>query len=86
LGRVILIVSDALRDDTAAQQMGYLPHLVEEEKATRYTVIAEMPTMSRPMYETLHTGMPVCVHGSPTIGWCGGRPCRTSSLRTCSTA
>ncbi len=26
---VILVVSDALRDDTAAHQMGYLEHLVE---------------------------------------------------------
>ena len=63
MGRVILVVSDALRDDTAAQQMGYLQHLVEAEKATRYTVIAEVPTMSRPLYETLHTGVPVSMHG-----------------------
>lgn len=63
MGRVILIVSDALRDDTAAQQMGYLQHLVEAAKASRYTVIAEVPTMSRPLYETLHTGVPVSVHG-----------------------
>jgi predicted AlkP superfamily pyrophosphatase or phosphodiesterase len=63
MGRVILVVSDALRDDTAAQQMGYLQHLVEAEKATRYTVVAELPTMSRPLYETLHTGVPVSVHG-----------------------
>ncbi len=63
MGRVILVVSDALRDDTAAQQMGYLQHLVEAERATRYTVIAELPTMSRPLYETLHTGVPVSVHG-----------------------
>ncbi|MBM2844612.1 MAG: hypothetical protein HW404_2449, partial [Anaerolineales bacterium] len=27
MGRVIMVVSDALRDDTAAQQMGYLQHL-----------------------------------------------------------
>ena len=47
MGRVILVVSDALRDDTAAKQMGYLQHLVEAGKATRYTVVAEPPTMSR---------------------------------------
>jgi predicted AlkP superfamily pyrophosphatase or phosphodiesterase len=63
MGKVILVVSDALRDDTARQQMGYLQHLVEAGKATRYTVIAELPTMSRPLYETLHTGVPVSVHG-----------------------
>src|SRR3990172_3798901 len=63
MGNVIMVVSDALRDDTAALQMGYLQHLVEAEKATRYTVVAELPTMSRPLYETLHTGVPVSVHG-----------------------
>lgn len=63
MSRVILVVSDALRDDTARDQMGYLQHLVEAERATRYTVIAELPTMSRPLYETLHTGVPVSMHG-----------------------
>lgn len=63
MGKVILIVSDALRDDTARAQMGYLEHLVEARRATRYSVIGELPTMSRPMYETLHTGVPVSVHG-----------------------
>jgi len=63
MAKVILVVSDALRDDTAAAQMGYLQHLVEAARATRYTVVAELPTMSRPLYETLHTGVPVSVHG-----------------------
>ncbi len=61
--KVILVVSDGLRDDVAARQMGYLEHLVEARLATRYTVIGELPTMSRPMYETIHTGAPVSVHG-----------------------
>ncbi len=63
MSKVILIVCDALRDDTAAQQMGYLEHLVEEKHATRYTVVAGLPTLSRPLYETIHTGVPVHEHG-----------------------
>ncbi|HSB88607.1 MAG TPA: alkaline phosphatase family protein [Anaerolineales bacterium] len=63
MGKVVMVVSDALRDDTARAQMGYLQHLVEAGRATRYTVVAELPTMSRPLYETLHTGVPVSVHG-----------------------
>lgn len=63
MSRVILIVCDALRDDSAAQGMGYLEHLVEVKKATRYHVIAETPTMSRPNYEALHTGVGCSVHG-----------------------
>ncbi len=61
--KVMMIVCDALRDDTAAQQMGYLEHLVETRIATRYSVLAELPTMSRPLYETLHTGVPSSIHG-----------------------
>jgi len=63
VGKVVMVVSDALRDDTAANQMGYLEHLVEAKRASRYTVIAELPTMSRPLYETLHTGVGVSEHG-----------------------
>jgi len=63
MGKVVLVVSDALRDDVAARGMGYLEHLVEIKLATRYTVIAELPTMSRPLYETIHTGLPVSQHG-----------------------
>jgi predicted AlkP superfamily pyrophosphatase or phosphodiesterase len=43
--------------------MGYLQHLVEAQKASRYTIIGELPSMSRPMYETLHTGVTSSVHG-----------------------
>lgn len=63
MGKVILVVCDALRDDTAAQYMGYLEHLIEMRRGTRYTVLGEMPSMSRPIYETLHTGVPPSEHG-----------------------
>lgn len=63
MAKVICIVSDGLRDDIAAQQMGYLEQMVESEYATRYTVVAGLPTMSRPLYETLHTGVPSSEHG-----------------------
>lgn len=61
--KVVLVLSDALRDDIAAQRMGYLEHLVEARLATRYTVRGELPTLSRPMYETVHTGLPAHEHG-----------------------
>jgi predicted AlkP superfamily pyrophosphatase or phosphodiesterase len=67
MGKVVMVVSDALRDDTARAQMGYLQHLVEAGRATRFTVVAELPTMSRPLYETLHTGVPSASTASPTI-------------------
>jgi len=63
MGKVVMVVSDGLRNDVAEQSMGYLEHLVESKQASRYTVVAELPTVSRPLYETLHTGVTVSEHG-----------------------
>jgi len=63
LNKVILILSDALRYDAAVAGMGYLGHLVEARLASLYKVIGELPSMSRPMYETIHTSLPVFEHG-----------------------
>ena len=61
--KVILVLSDALRYDTAVEQMGFLGHLVESKLADLNKVIGELPSMSRPMYETTHTGLPSFEHG-----------------------
>jgi predicted AlkP superfamily pyrophosphatase or phosphodiesterase len=61
--KVILVVSDGMRYDAAVNGMGFLMHLVELKLASLYKVIGELPTLSRPMYETIHTGMPVWEHG-----------------------
>ncbi len=63
MSKVILILSDALRYDAAVAGMGYLGHLVETHQASLYKIIGELPSMSRPMYETIHTGVPASVHG-----------------------
>ncbi len=58
MNKVILVLSDALRYDAAAANMGYLMHLVEYKKASLYKIFGELPSMSRPMYESIHTGLP----------------------------
>jgi predicted AlkP superfamily pyrophosphatase or phosphodiesterase len=63
LSKVILVFSDGLRYDTAVAGMGYLGYLVEAKLASLYKVTGELPSMSRPMYETVHTGLPVSEHG-----------------------
>jgi predicted AlkP superfamily pyrophosphatase or phosphodiesterase len=63
MSKVILVLSDALRYDTARSQMGYLGHLVESSQASLYRVTGELPSMSRPMYETVHSGLPASEHG-----------------------
>ncbi|MBK8421400.1 alkaline phosphatase family protein [Candidatus Villigracilis saccharophilus] len=63
MSRVILILSDALRYDVAVANMGFLGHLVESKLTSLYKIIGELPSMSRPMYETIHTGVPSSAHG-----------------------
>jgi predicted AlkP superfamily pyrophosphatase or phosphodiesterase len=63
LAKVILIISDGLRYDTAVAGMGFLGHLVEARRASLYKVIGQLPSMSRPMYETIHTGLLASEHG-----------------------
>lgn len=63
MNKVIVVLSDALRYDVAVAGMGYLGHLVEVKQASLYKVIGELPSMSRPMYETVHTGLTASEHG-----------------------
>ncbi|MBI3152621.1 MAG: alkaline phosphatase family protein, partial [Chloroflexi bacterium] len=63
MSKIILVLSDALRYDVAKDNMGFLGHLVETKQASLYKIIGELPSMSRPMYETIHTGIPSSEHG-----------------------
>ncbi len=63
MNKVIFVLSDALRYDIAKANMGFLGHLVETKQASLYRIIGELPSMSRPMYETIHTGIPSSGHG-----------------------
>jgi predicted AlkP superfamily pyrophosphatase or phosphodiesterase len=64
--KLIFIMLDGLRYDTAVSQMGYIHHLVEKGKASRYKVKSELPSLSRPLYEVLLTGTPVYRNGITT--------------------
>jgi len=63
MNKIILVLSDALRYDIAKDNMGFLGHLVEYKLASLYKIVGELPSMSRPMYETIHTGVPSSQHG-----------------------
>jgi predicted AlkP superfamily pyrophosphatase or phosphodiesterase len=63
MNKVMLVLSDALRYDAAIEGMGYLGHLVEARLASLYKIVGELPSVSRPMYETIHTGLPTSEHG-----------------------
>lgn len=63
MGKTILILLDACRYDTGTENAGFLEHLIDREQGAKYRVRGELPSMSRPMYETTFTGLPASVHG-----------------------
>ncbi|MEH6532979.1 MAG: alkaline phosphatase family protein [Photobacterium frigidiphilum] len=54
--KVILVVLDGLNYQVAHDCMGYLNGLIETHQATLYKVQAQLPSMSRPLYECILTG------------------------------
>ncbi|MFH0266568.1 alkaline phosphatase family protein [Vibrio rumoiensis] len=55
--KVILVVLDGLNNQVARDCMGYLNGLLEQQRAAFYTVQSELPSMSRPLYECILTGV-----------------------------
>lgn len=59
--RVILVVLDGLAFETARSCMGFMHALTEQGLARLYKLECELPSLSRPLYETILTGV------SPTL-------------------
>ncbi len=55
--KVILVVLDGLNYQVARDCTGYLTGLIEQQRATLYKIQSELPSMSRPLYECLLTGV-----------------------------
>ena len=68
MNKVILIVLDGLNARTAHMYMGFLEHLVENNQCAAYTVKAELPAQSRPLYEVIQTGVPTYLNGIVSNG------------------
>lgn len=60
--KLILVIIDGLNYDVS-KEMGYMKALEELGKADCYKVRAELPTLSRPLYETILTGVTPIEHG-----------------------
>lgn len=63
LDKLIMIILDGCRYDTAVAQLGFMGHLVEHQQAQLFKVKSEMPSNSRPLYEVLMTGVPTYENG-----------------------
>lgn len=61
--KVILIVLDGLNYDVAEQCMGFMHALKQRELATLYRLESELPSLSRPLYETILTGVTPALSG-----------------------
>ena len=61
--KVILIVLDGLAYNTAEQCMGYLQGLKAQGISTLYKLECELPSKSRPLYETILTGVTPVLSG-----------------------
>jgi len=63
MNKTIFVLLDACQYEAGIRNLGYLEHLIDYGKGARYKVRGELPSLSRPMYATLMTGIPVCMHG-----------------------
>ncbi len=63
LDKLIVVILDGCRYDTAVAQLGFMNHLVERQQASLLKVTSEMPSNSRPLYEVLMTGVPTYQNG-----------------------
>jgi len=61
--KTCLIIVDGLRYDTAVAECGYLAASVEAGLARLWKMQACLPTISAPLYETIHTGLAPVDHG-----------------------
>lgn len=64
--KVMLFVIDGLGYETAVKYCGFLESLVHGGKARRWKMRAVLPTLSLPIYETLHSGTDPHEHGITT--------------------
>ncbi len=64
--KVILALADGLGDAVARRELGYVEGLVAAGRARRWSMRAALPSKSRPLYETIHTGLVPAEHGVTT--------------------
>lgn len=61
--KVILVLLDGLGYDMARREMGFLEGAVAKGAARRWKMRCALPSLSRPLYETIHTGLHPYDHG-----------------------
>ncbi|PZW48535.1 hypothetical protein F477_01065 [Pseudomonas sp. URIL14HWK12:I3] len=86
---VILVLLDGLNYQVAHHAMGHLHAYVEADRAALYRMECELPSLSRPLYECILTGVPLSTAASctttstgfPTSAACSTTPARPTWAR-----
>lgn len=78
MGKTILVLLDGCRYDAITEAGGFFEHLIDRGIGAKYRVLGELPSISRPCYETLMTGLPVVKHGITNNE--GGIPSHSENL------
>jgi predicted AlkP superfamily pyrophosphatase or phosphodiesterase len=60
---VVLVLIDGLGYETAVERLGYMEGLAAAGAARRWRMRTALPSLSRPLYETVHTGVAPHEHG-----------------------
>lgn len=63
MGKTIFVLLDACRFDVMTENGGYLEQAIDAKLGAKYRVLGELPSLSRPMYETVVTGLTSAQHG-----------------------
>lgn len=63
MDKTIFVLIDACSFDSGTRNLGFLEHMTEYGQCAKYKVRGELPSLSRPIYVTLLTGVPTYVHG-----------------------
>ncbi|TWH55968.1 putative proteins of the AP superfamily [Desulfitobacterium sp. LBE] len=61
--KMIFVILDGCGYTLAKENCGFLEHMAESGQAAKYKVISQLPSMSRPLYATLLSGLSVYRHG-----------------------
>ena len=68
--KAVFVLLDGLQSVYAKEHLGYLEHLSQTNRAAKYEVLGNLPSSSRPMYETIFTGVEAYEHGITNNGIC----------------
>lgn len=61
--KIILVIIDGAGYEACVKECGYLEGLVELGQARRWKMQSAIPSISAPLYETIHTGLRPIEHG-----------------------